>query len=264
MRSNSAWPSSGARSTEIASDASPATFDNTIVALERSGALLRRVLPVFENASAAVADDEIDALETEFAPRLAAHRDAIRLDPRLFARIETLVAAADALALDAESAYLLERRHRVAVLAGARLDDAGRAELASLNERIATLTTEFQQRLLADTNALALHITDELELSGLDVAQRGATRAAAAARGLDGWLITLVLPTGQPLLAALDDPLGTRWAARRITRTRYERRRTRHPGDAPRARPRPRPTSRAARGRQPRGRRHRRLDRRLT
>ncbi len=188
----------------IASDASPATFENTIVALERSGALLRRVLPVFENASSAVADDEIDAIETEFAPRLAAHRDAILLDPRLFARIEAVVA--DRPALDAESAYLLERRHRVAVLAGAALDEAGRAELTALNRRIATLTTDFQQRLLADTNELALHVTDESELSGLDAAQRGSARAAARARGREGWLITLVLPTGQPLLAALDDP----------------------------------------------------------
>ena len=188
----------------IASDASPATFENTIVALERSGALLRRVLPVFENAGSAVADDEIDAIETEFAPRLAAHRDAILLDPRLFARIEAIVG--DRPALDAESAYLLERRHRVAVLAGAALDEAGRAELTALNRRIATLTTDFQQRLLADTNDLALHVTDESELSGLDAAQLGSAQAAARARGREGWLITLVLPTGQPLLAALDDP----------------------------------------------------------
>ena len=187
----------------IASDASPATFENTIVALERSGALLRRVLPVFENASSAVADDEIDAIETEFSPRLAAHRDAILLDPRLFARIEAVVG--DRPALDAESAYLLERRHRVAVLAGAALDEAGRDELSALNRRIASLTTDFQQRLLADTNELALHVTDESELSGLDAAQLGSARAAARARGREGWLITLVLPTGQPLLAALDD-----------------------------------------------------------
>ncbi|GAA1817153.1 M3 family metallopeptidase [Agromyces neolithicus] len=189
----------------IAGDASSATFDNTIVALERSGALLRRVLPVFENASAAVADDEIDALETEFAPRLAAHRDAISLDPRLFARFTALLRAGDGLALDAESAYLLERRHRVAMLAGAGLDDDGRTELAELNERIAALTTEFQHRLVADTNARALHINDDVELSGLDDAQRGAARAAAVPRGLEGWLLPLVLPTAQPLLAALDD-----------------------------------------------------------
>ena len=94
----------------------------------------------------------------------------------------------------------------MAVLAGAALDEAGRAELTALNRRIATLTTDFQQRLLADTNELALHVTDESELSGLDAAQRGSARAAARARGREGWLITLVLPTGQPLLAALDDP----------------------------------------------------------
>jgi peptidyl-dipeptidase Dcp len=104
-----------------ASDELP-TFENTIVSLERSGALLRRTLPVFENASAADADDAIDAIESEFAPLLAAHRDAIRLDPRLYARISALRSASDGLGLDSESAYLLERYHREATLAGAALD----------------------------------------------------------------------------------------------------------------------------------------------
>lgn len=191
---------------QIAADPSPPTFDNTVVALERSGAELRRVLPVFENASSAIADDEIDAIESEFAPKLAAHRDAIRLDPRLFARISALRDARDRLGLDAESAYLLERHHRIALLAGAGLDDDGRVALGAMNERIAALTTEFQQRLLADTNALALHLTEERELAGLDEGQRAGTRAAAVTRGLPGWLVTLVLPTSQPLLAAFDDP----------------------------------------------------------
>ncbi|MGW9631702.1 M3 family metallopeptidase [Agromyces sp. NPDC055520] len=188
----------------IAADASAPTFSNTVVALERSGELLRRVLPVFENASAADSDAAIDALEVEFAPLLAAHRDAIRLDPRLFARLEHLQAARDSLALDGESIELLDRYHRTATLAGAALDEGRRAELTAMNTHIAELTTEFQQRLLADTNESALHLTDLHELAGLDEGRRSAAREAALARGLDGWLITLVLPTGQPALAALE------------------------------------------------------------
>ncbi|AWB95585.1 peptidase M3 [Agromyces badenianii] len=188
----------------IATDAAPATFANTIVALERSGELLRRVLPVFANASSADSDAAIDALEVEFAPVLAAHRDAIRLDPRLYARLVALHASRDGLELDAESVRLLEQYHRRATLAGAALNDAERAELTALNTRVSELTTDFQQRLLADSNALAVHLTDADELAGLDEGRRSAAREAAAVRGLDGWLITLVLPTGQPALAALE------------------------------------------------------------
>ncbi|PWC04117.1 M3 family metallopeptidase [Agromyces badenianii] len=188
----------------IATDAAPATFANTIVALERSGELLRRVLPVFANASSADSDAAIDALEVEFAPVLAAHRDAIRLDPRLYARLVALHASRDGLELDAESVRLLEQYHRRATLAGAALNDAERAELTALNTRVSELTTDFQQRLLADSNALAVHLTDADDLAGLDEGRCSAAREAAAARGLDGWLITLVLPTGQPALAALE------------------------------------------------------------
>lgn len=190
----------------IATDPAPPTFENTLVALERSGTLLRRVMPVFENASSADSNDAIDALEAELAPRLAAHRDAIRLDPRLFARIARVHGDRDELGLDADQAYLLERTHRDAVLAGAGLDAAERDRLTELNERLSSLTTAFQQHLLADTNDLALHLTDESELDGLDSGARSAAREAARSRGLDGWLITLVLPTGQPALAALTRP----------------------------------------------------------
>ncbi|RZS66241.1 peptidyl-dipeptidase Dcp [Agromyces ramosus] len=190
----------------IAADSAPPTFENTIVALERSGALLRRVLPVFANASSADTNEAIDALDAELAPRLAAHRDAIRLDPRLFARIGVLHETRDELGLDPDQAYLLERMHREAVLAGAALDPADRARLGALNERLSALTTAFQQHLLADTNDLALHLTDAAALDGLDDGARSAAREAARSRGLDGWLITLVLPTGQPALADLADP----------------------------------------------------------
>ena len=190
----------------VAADPAPPSFENTLEALERSGELLRRVLPVFENASSADTDEAIDALEAEFAPRLAAHRDAIRLDPRLFARIGVLHGMRDELGLEPDQSYLLERTHRETVLAGAALDPAERERLGTLNERISTLTTAFQQHLLADTNELALHVADEAELDGLDAGARSAAREAALARGLDGWLIPLVLPTGQPALASLTDP----------------------------------------------------------
>ncbi|UOQ89073.1 M3 family metallopeptidase [Agromyces endophyticus] len=192
----------------IAGETGPATFENSVLALERSGATLRRVLPVFENHSSGDADEAIDAIEAEFAPRLAAHRDALLLEPRLFARLDELVARLDSgdLALEPDAAYLLRRRHRTAVLAGAGLDDAGRAELESLGGRIARLTTAFQQALLADSNDRALHLTDEHDLDGLDERRRAAARAAAEARGVDGWLIPLVLPTQQPALAELASP----------------------------------------------------------
>ena len=148
----------------IADDPAPPSFDNTLLGLERAGELLRRVLPVFENASSADTDEAIDALDAELAPLLAAHRDAIRLDPRLFARIGLLHGVLDELGLDPDQAYLLERVHREAALAGAALDPEARDRLAALNAELSTLTTAFQQHLLADTNDLALHLVDEAEL----------------------------------------------------------------------------------------------------
>ena len=189
----------------IATDAAAPTFENTMAALERSGAVLRRVLPVLANASSADSTAAIEAIDTEFAPRLAAHHDAILLDPRVHARVDALHARRDELGLDAGSRYLIERRHRRAVLAGAGLDEAGRAVLAELNERLSTLTTAFQQHLLAETADLAVHVDDERGLDGLDAGRVAAAREAARARGDDGWLLTLVLPTGQPALAALRD-----------------------------------------------------------
>src|SRR5215207_5737077 len=183
----------------IATDAAEPTFENTMLALERSG----RVLPVLANASSSDSNEAIEAIDTEFAPRLAAHRDAILVDRRLHARVGVLHARRGELGLDPESRYLLERRHRRAVLAGAGLDDLGRARLAELTERLSTLTTRFQHDLLAETTALAVHVDDESELDGLDPGRIAAAREAAAARAGDGWLLTLVLPTAQPALASL-------------------------------------------------------------
>jgi peptidyl-dipeptidase Dcp len=187
----------------IATDASEPTFANTMLALERSGALLDRVLAVFENASSADASPELDEIDATFAPRLSAHADAIVLDQRLFARLHDLFTRRHGLGLEPDAVYLIERTHHRVLLAGAALDEDSRGRLAAINERLSTLTTAFQQHLLADTNDLALHLADERSIAGLDAGTRSAAREAAASRGLDGWLLTLVLPTMQPALTDL-------------------------------------------------------------
>ena len=179
------------------------TFDNTVVALERSGAVLGRVSSVFFTLAGSTSTDGIRAIEAEVAPQLAAHADAITLDPALFARIEALLAAAPD--LDPESQRLLERYHRDAVRAGARLGASEQERLRALNAELSTLSTEFGSLLLAGANAAAVHVTDPAQLDGLSTDAISAAARAAQGRGFDGHLITLVLPTGQPALASLTD-----------------------------------------------------------
>jgi len=184
------------------------TFENTLIPLEESGQLLDRVAEVFFNKSSSDSNDATNELEERIAPRLAGHGDAILLDPMLYWRITTLH---DALASDegparawtAEQRYLVERWHTQMTLAGAGLDDAEKERLKALNQEISTLTTRFEKNLLADTNELAVHVTDAAELVGLGDGEVSAAREAAAGRGLDGWLVTLVLPTGHPFLASI-------------------------------------------------------------
>ncbi|WP_374010735.1 M3 family metallopeptidase [Leifsonia sp. LS-T14] len=180
------------------------TFENTMLPLERSGQTLQRVAEVFFNKSSSDSTDFTNALEEEIAPRLAAHSDAIRLDPELYARIADLHARLDDLGLDAESRYLVERYYTEFTLAGAGLDDDGKARLRDFNQRLSTLTTRFEKNLLADTNELAVVFDDAAELDGLGESELSAAAQAAAERGLDGkFVVTLVLPTGHPWLADL-------------------------------------------------------------
>jgi len=192
----------------ITADSSVPDFENTFVPLERSGAILDRVATVFYTLSSADTTPHIQQLEEELAPRLAAHHDAIVLDSALFARVDAIHRAArqDAERLDDEQRYLVERRHTEMVLAGAALDDAEKERLRALNQTISTLTTRFEKNLLEDTNELAVHIEDAAELDGLAAGELSAAREAAASRGLDGYLVTLVLPTGHPWLSSLENP----------------------------------------------------------
>jgi peptidyl-dipeptidase Dcp len=190
----------------IADSAEPATFENTLVALERSGRVLDRVSHVFSTISSADSSPSTRALDAEIAPELAAHQDAIRLDSALFARIRAVHDARHDSGLDAESVYLVERYLAEFTIAGAGLDDEAKDRLRDLNRRLSTLTTRFESNLLEDTNDLAVVVDDPARLDGLGDDAIAAAAQAAADRGLEGkHLITLVLPTGHPYLAQLTD-----------------------------------------------------------
>jgi peptidyl-dipeptidase Dcp len=180
------------------------TFENTMIPLERSGQLLERVATVFFNKSSADSNDFTNELEEEIAPLLAAHSDAIKLDSQLYWRIKTIHEQLDSLDLDAESRYLVERYFIEFTVAGAGLTDEEKEKLKDYNQRLSTLTTRFEKNLLADTNDLAVVITDPAELDGLGQGEISAAAEAAKERGLDGsYLVTLVLPTGHPFLSSL-------------------------------------------------------------
>ena len=189
----------------IAANPEPATFDNTLVALERTGQLLSRVSMVFFTLSSADSTPELHDIEAEVSPLLAAHRDAITLDSRLYERVRAVRDTAAAGGLTGEDLRLVERTYTEMTLAGAGLDDAGKERLTAINQELSTLTTTFERNLLEDTNDSAVHVTAEDELAGLDDGAKSAAAGAAADRGLDGWLITLPLYTGHPWLASLTD-----------------------------------------------------------
>ena len=190
----------------IANDPAPPTFANTLEAMERSGELLTRVTKVFFNLAASNTNDAMQKIRAEEAPKLAKHQDAIYLKAKLYARVKALYARRDALGLDPESRYLLERYHLAFVRAGAGLDDADKAKLRALNEEEATLTTRFAQLLLADTTASSVVVSDKRELAGLSAGDLASAAGAAKARGLAGkWVLDLQNTTQQPVLSSLTD-----------------------------------------------------------
>ena len=180
------------------------TFENTIVALEKSGQILTRVANVFYNKSSSDTSDVIDAIEAEIAPKLAAHADSIKLDPTLFSRIKTLVSKSSA--LNPEDSWVLKKYYEDFLQAGADLDPEKRERVKEINEELSTLETKFAKNLLADTNDLAVMVDDEKELEGLSPHQIAACKAAAEARGhADKWLIGMVNFSGHPLLGSLSN-----------------------------------------------------------
>lgn len=190
----------------IATNGAAPTFDNTIVALQRAGETLGRTERAFSILSGALTNPNLEKLETEMSPRLAAHRDAIGLNPPLFARIAALYETRATLGLDPESARLLERTYKDFVRGGARLSEADKARLKGLNAQLATLSTQFKQNVLKEINASAVLVDTRAELAGLSDASITAAAANAKAAGQEGkFLLRLTNTTGQPPLASLQN-----------------------------------------------------------
>jgi len=181
----------------IANNKAAPTFENTIVAMERSGRLLDRVGSAFGTLQGSYTNDTLQALAKELAPKQAAHNDAIRLNPKLYARIKALYDKRDKLNLDAESKYLLERYHTDFVRAGAQLSDADKQKLKAMNSQLAALSTQFAQNVLKEANASALVVNTREELAGMTDKQIDAAAAEGKKRGLDGKFVIPVVNTTQ-------------------------------------------------------------------
>jgi peptidyl-dipeptidase Dcp len=195
-----------AEAERIAANPAPPTFQNTLVALEKSGQLLTRVYQVFNALSSADTNPTLQKLQEEEAPKLAAQRDAIFLNDKLFKRVEAVYDGRATLKLDPESLRLVEYYHQQFVLAGAQLSDADKTKLKQLNERDAELSARFTNQLLAAAKAGALVVSDKAELAGLPQGDLDAAAQAAKARSLQGkWLIPLQNTTQQPALSSMTD-----------------------------------------------------------
>lgn len=189
----------------IANKASP-TFRNTIVALETSGQMLGRTSRVFYALTGANTTDVLDKIDTEISPKLAAHSDAINLDPKLFARVKAVYDKRASLKLSVEDTRLLERTYDQMVHAGAKLTAAQRAEVKTINTELSTLTTQFAQGVRSATNSQPLIVNTKEELAGLSDADIKAAADLAAARGAPGkYAIALQNTTQQPLLPTLEN-----------------------------------------------------------
>src|SRR6266849_955729 len=188
----------------IANNPDPPTFDNTIVAMERTGDLLTRAAKVFFNLAQSNTNDTIQKIEAEESPKLAGHTDTIFLNPKLFARVKAIYDQRDSLSLDSESKYLVERYYRNFIRAGAQLSDADKTTLRALNQEESTLSTQYRQKILADTDASAVVVDNKADLAGLSESDIAAAAQRAKDRSLTGkYVLTLQNTTQQPPLTFL-------------------------------------------------------------
>ncbi|HEY3999786.1 MAG TPA: dipeptidyl carboxypeptidase II, partial [Candidatus Xenobia bacterium] len=181
----------------IANNPEPPTFDNTLVAMERSGAVLSHVDMIFEAIVQADSSRQLEKVHATEAPRLAAHQDSIYQNAKLFQRVQTVYDQRDK--LDPVSQHLLEITYQLFIKAGAKLPPDQQARLRALNKEEASLSTRFHDRLLADTNAHAVLVTDRAELQGLTAADLAAARNAKK----KGWLFALENTTQQPITTSM-------------------------------------------------------------
>jgi len=189
----------------IANNPAPPTFENTFVALERSGQLYNRAWNAFNCVTQANTDPELEKVQDYEAPRTAAHQDAIDLNTKLFARIKTIYDERASLSLDAESLRLVEYQYQQFVKAGANLSDSDKEKLKKLDEEESTLENTFMTKLLDATTAGAYSTTDPSTLAGLSAGQKAAAAEEANAHKQQGWLLPLQNTTQQPDLAFLSD-----------------------------------------------------------
>ena len=191
---------------QVANNTAAPTFDNTIAAMEKTGQTLNRVLLVFSGVAGANTDDTLQKVQEDTASELQAAQDAITLNPKLFARIETLYNQRASLKLDPESDRLLWFYYTEAVLAGAKLSDKDKETLKKLNGEEAELSAKFTNQLLAAAKDGALVTSDPTDLAGLSPGELDAAAQAAKARKLDGkWLIPIINTTQQPRLQELSN-----------------------------------------------------------
>lgn len=186
----------------------PATVSNTVIALEKAGQDLTRVLAYFYTLSSTDATPARQEIEAKISPQLSSHMDDIYMNAALFNRVHSVFERLPELAdeLDSETQQLVRRYHELFIRHGAGLDEATQDKVRAINTELSSLQTEFGDVLLKDTQARAVHVTDEADLAGVDGATRDFFAATAAEAGKDGWLIPLGLPSVQPIMEQLESP----------------------------------------------------------
>ncbi len=190
----------------IANNSAAPTFENTIVAMEKSGQLLTRAAIVFGNLTSANTNDTLDKLDAEYSPKFAAHRDSVYLNAKLFSRIKTIYEQRNSLGLNDQGLRLVERYYTDFVRSGANLTETQKNRVKAINTEMAAITTQFSQNVLAEVNDAAIIVDKREELAGLSDEQIANLAEDAKAKGMEGkYRIPLLNTTGQPLAAQLDN-----------------------------------------------------------
>ncbi|HAU66882.1 MAG TPA: dipeptidyl carboxypeptidase II [Gammaproteobacteria bacterium] len=190
----------------IANSEEAPTFENTFVAMERSGAILDRVARVFYARVSAHTNDEVDEIRTELAPMLSAHGDEILLNSKLFARVKAVNDQLDDLELDAESKRLVSETYKDFIGAGAQLSDEDKEKLKAMNSELASLGTEFSKKVLDEVNDNAIVVDSADELVGMSEVAIASALEAGKARELEGkYVLPLLNTSQQPSLASLEN-----------------------------------------------------------